>query len=164
MERIERQASGFTLIETILYVALSGAVSIVLLQAIGLLQDIRTRHIVTAEVNDAAEWTLSRVSDRIQSSGIDAPEPGDSASQLDLSDGWSISLVGGRVVEQTATRSLSLTSPVVLISDLVFENMGASSSDIVQVSFTAAFGSGVSGAAVFEYEREYETSISIIEE
>lgn len=159
MERSIAQ-QGFTLIETILYIALASAVSIVLVQAIGVLQDIRTRHLVAAAVNDDVSWAMDRIAGRIVAAALDAPLPGTSGDQLVFTDGWSIVVENGSFIERTSTVSHRLTAGDILVSSVSFHNMGASQSDIVRMTFTAAYRTGASASAPFMYQRNYETSIT----
>lgn len=159
MDRIDKK-KGFTLIETILYVALAGAVSVVLIQTIDLLQSIRTRHIVAAEVNGHADWAMHYIGMRLESHGPTSPAVGAIADELELEDSSTILVVDGQFIRRTATDSVPITGDEVIISSVSFENLGTGTFDIIRATFTASFAAAASGSPDFIYSKTYETSIA----
>lgn len=160
MERINAQHSGFTLIETILYVALSGAIAVILIQAIDLIQGIRTRHVVATEVNQQADWAMRRIRWHLRTEELVSPEVGSSSAELEFADGTRVLPVAGRLTEVTETASVFVTGGTVVISSVSFSSIGTDDRQLIRVSFTAAYAAPSSGSRDFQYVRTYETSIA----
>jgi type II secretory pathway pseudopilin PulG len=149
---------GFTLLETLLYLVIAGAVAVLLIQGTVLLTDMRTRHIVASSVSDEASLALRHVSEQVRRVAVVAPEPGESGSALTFADGVTIMIVDGALVHRTATQSIPLTSADVLVSGVRFENLGSGSIDIVRIELTVTFAAPASAPATLQYERMYVTS------
>ncbi|HXV27058.1 MAG TPA: prepilin-type N-terminal cleavage/methylation domain-containing protein [Candidatus Paceibacterota bacterium] len=149
---------GFTLLEIMLYLAVAGAVAVVLVQSIQLVGSIRNRFLTAAIVDRQADWAMTTLVSALESADVAEPDSGASATALLLTDGRSFVVSDGVLYAQTATRSDALTDDDVVVAGLLVENLGTGGTDTIRVTFSMSFAADASVSEEFRYARTYVTS------
>jgi prepilin-type N-terminal cleavage/methylation domain-containing protein len=164
---------GFTLIETLIYLAIvGGAVSGFVLFSLGV-GDSRSKNYVVQEVHGNTRTALGIISQRLRAaeavntaSSTFGTDPG--VLSLQMSDAAKNPTVidltadnGVLQVTEGASSSVAITSDEVNITNLVFTNLTASSTrENIRVEITAEYNNP-SGDVEFTYTQSLQTAVSV---
>jgi type II secretory pathway pseudopilin PulG len=136
---------GFTLVETLLYLAILSLVVIALSSFMFLSYTSRIKSAVIAEVEQQGSQTMNLISQTIRNSAaISQPSSGSSASSLNLTQyngtlsPTIFSQFGSTLqITEGASSAVGITSNRVVVSNLSFQNLSRPNTPgIIQVKFT----------------------------
>jgi type II secretory pathway pseudopilin PulG len=163
-----RQPTGFTLVELMLYVALSGFVLMSVVGVFTMSIQLRARTSARQEVNEQGDAALQTITQLIRDGySVDIPVYASTTSQLSLSSKdaalhpTTVILVSGLLEAKEGTVSpVNLTSRRVIASNLSFANISQSTTaSAVRVVFTLSYAS--QGASEYQYQRTFSATVSI---
>jgi Tfp pilus assembly protein PilW len=136
---------GFSLIEIILYISLSGIILFTTAVTFISVLDARTKNQTIAIVDQEGAKAMSIITQTVRNANaINSPTAGNSASTLSVNTGSSdpkvFTLTNGAItMQEGGGEAVALTSSLVTISNLNFRNLsGTSSPGNVDVTFTVA--------------------------
>ncbi len=167
--KIRFNQNGFTLVETILYMAIVATLLLAVSFLFAQVLESRTKHQSIAEVEEQGAFVMNAIIREIKNSeGVNFPTPGTSASQLSLQESAPennpiiFDANNGSVTESVgANNSVSLLAPNVFVSRAVFTNLAASSSPAnIRVELTLKY-SGGNSQSQYTYEAQFEDSATI---
>lgn len=137
--------AGFTLIETLLYVALAALILFTVVSFMITLLEARVKNQAIETVNREGSQVMAFITQTARNAiSINAPTPGNDAASLSLTTGVAgndptvFSLSSGAILmTQGAHAAVPLTSSLVVVSNLQFRNLSKPSTPgNVDVSFT----------------------------
>lgn len=162
---MQRSSHGYTLIELLLYIAISSSILLALAGFFGMSISARVKNQSIAEVNQQGSFLLETIATAVRNStAITAPAVGGSAGMLSITttaNPATFSVTDGtlNITEGTAA-PVALSSSQVQVSDLIFKNLSrAATPGLVQVSFTVG-RSNPNNQSEYEYRRTFTTSIA----
>ena len=161
-------SGGFTLIEMLLYIGVSSVVLAGVSFFIVHMVTVREKQKTIAEVEEQGSAAMTLITQAIRSSqAVTSPPPAGSSSMLNLTvtppDNPTVFSLSGGVLEITkgAASPVDLTSPVVAVSGLTFENLTRSGTPgSVRVAFTVS-RVNPSGRNEFSYTKTFRESASL---
>lgn len=126
-----KRLSGFTLIELILYVGASAALILIISIMLSIITSARVKNQTILEVEQQGAFIVQRIAQTIRNAdAITTPAPGESAATLNLAmpnapeNPTIFDTADGAVrIQEGASPSVALTSPRVVATSLVFENL-----------------------------------------
>lgn len=142
---------GFTLIETILYVALATVILYGISSLYAVMIVMHAKHRAMTDVSLASEHALLLITQTIRDARtVTAPEIGQASTELSLEmhDGApypteTISILEGVIMMQDGSQPpIPLTPSNIVVSELQFTNMSTAPPHSIRVSFTASSNSG----------------------
>ena len=157
MKRISYK--GFTLVEMLLYIALSSSILLITVVFLAALLDVSVSNQVKSEINQQGAVAITVLSQTIRNAkGIVTPAPGATSSSISIA---TIKASTSPTIFDVATGTLRmkegssspilLTSSRVIVSGLIFSNTSASSTDGGSVEFSFVL-SNVSSSTRKEYQ------------
>lgn len=168
MKRIVNQ-SGFTLVEILLYLAISSFILLSVSGFVSASMRARAQSKVIAEVEQQGERIAQVISQTVRNSrGINAPAVGTSGSSLSVATTVSatnptiFNLSGGNVtITEGSGSALPLNNNLVTISGLTFQNVSmASTPGSVRVQFTISYNTA-SQDKVYQYSKVFYATASV---
>ncbi len=156
--KLIKKTSGFTLVEVILYTGLSAMILAGLSLFIGITLSTRVENQAITEVENQGIQVAQLITQTIRNAeGVIGPLPGLSSSSLTLtvvatsSNPTIFRLVSSTIyIQEGSSSPLPLTSPLVVGSNLIFENLARlNTSSSIRVRFTL---SHVNPGAKSEYD------------
>lgn len=165
-----KTSSGFSLVETLLYVALFSVIISAFAVFLATLSASRINQQVTAEVDQQASFVLRTISQAARNATtINSPSAGFSASSLSLNTGVAsttptvFSLSGGKVfITEGVSSAIALTNSRVSVTGLNFTNLTRSGGKgVVRTDLTVKAGAASPGRAEYNYQADYHGSASL---
>jgi len=163
-----KKQHGFTLIEVLLYIVLSGMLLVVLVSLFTLSLNSRQKNQTITEVDQQGAAALEQITAALRSAtAFTAPATGVTANSLTITVPTAslsptvISLSGStlQIKEGTAT-AVPITNSRVVVSNLSFQNLSrASTAGVMQVSFTVSHLNSLNRNE-FEYQKTFTTSVA----
>lgn len=170
MKRHSKQASGYTLIELLLYVVIIGSLLGAVVSFFGTVTEARVKNQTVAEVNDQGTAAMDYITQTIRgATSISAPATGGvAATSLTLVvptgalSPTVFSLSGTTLqVKEGVDPAVALTSGDMQISNLSFKNLTRpGTSGVVQVSFTIA-RTNPNNRNEFDYQKTFTGSAEV---
>lgn len=151
---------AYTLVETILYIALTGLILGAIGSFVGTVEQANTRNQVMGEVDQQAIQTMNSIITSMENADtISAPQPTQVDSSLIFSNFAGleneISLNGDRVqIIENAGNPIFLSSSNVKVTLLEFENLSTTNAESVSVKFTIEYNN-LTGRKEQDYSRTY---------
>ncbi|MFA5076441.1 MAG: hypothetical protein WC480_03435 [Patescibacteria group bacterium] len=141
---------GFTVIELVLYIAITASILLVVSNFVFMILNARVKGQVIAEVEQQGIQVMQTITQTIRNStGVTAPAIGSSAAALTLTmtditktpTTFSLSNSGIiSITEGALAATAALTNDRVVVSDLIFSNWAISgTNDLVRVQFTVTY-------------------------
>lgn len=164
-----RRSAGYTLIELLLYIAISSILLSSITVFAGLVVEARVKNQSIAEVDQQGARAMEIITQTIRNAtSITAPAAGASANQLTLvvptgALSPTVFNLSGSTLQITegAGAAVALTTNEVQISNLTFKNVTRSGTPgIVQISFTVD-RTNTSGRNEYTYQKVFTTSAEV---
>lgn len=163
------KASGFTLVELLLYISVSASIILVVTFFLAMLWQSKIKNQTISEVEQQGMFIIRQIRQSIKkSSSIISPIPGESSQSLNLNTTSSstspiiLILENGAVkVSEAGGEQYSLSGNNIIVSNLEFTNLSRSNTPgIIQISFTVSYNS-TSLQKEYEHQINFYDSISI---
>lgn len=160
---------GFTLIEILLYVAISSSVLFIAFVFMFTLIDSREKNQIIAEVEQQGLFAMSNIGESIQKAdSVIIPLPGSFSSGLSLAmsgAGENPTLFSQDVynitVQEGSGSPISLTNQNVRVDFLYFENVSRSNTEgLIKVVFTLSYHNP-HGPRQFDFTKTFQSSFSL---
>lgn len=144
-DNFKRKSVGFTLIELLLYIAIASFILLSISVAISFMFRSRIKSQAITEVFDQGNYALEMITQKTRNSiKINTPATSTSATSLSIVMATSsinptiFDLSGGVIrIKEGASSSISLTSPRVVASNIIFDNLSRDlTPGIIRVQFT----------------------------
>ena len=163
---------GFTLVELLIYLAITGAIAVSLVQFSLSISNARSKTFVAQEVQANARMVMEVMRRKIKmASGVNlgsssfGSDPG--ALSLAMVDGTNDPVVlaldedDGRLqMTEGGEATVYVTSDQVKVTNLVFTDLTAGGDrENIRIEMTIAYDSA--NDVIYEYERSYETAVSL---
>lgn len=165
----ERGNKGFTLVELLLYTSISAAMLTVIVTFLFVLMQSRIKNQTIAEVEQQGAHVLQIMTQSVRNAeGIVIPASGNAASVLQVdvleasNDPTTFDAVSGSMrMTEGAGDPISLTSPLVTVTDLQFENLSRQGTPgTVRITFTVS-RANVDGKSEYNYSKTFYGSTNI---
>ncbi|MFH1451450.1 MAG: prepilin-type N-terminal cleavage/methylation domain-containing protein [bacterium] len=156
---------GFTLIETLIYIAIIGMIVSSFVIFVLSISASRTKTYAVQEVQANSRFALDLLSQRIKSAqGIISPTPGNSASILilDMADADLTFNVTAGVLSATEglADSIPITSSEVDVSSLIFTNLTAAEErENIRIEMTVNYQEN--NSKEYDYSQSFQTAVSL---
>ncbi|MBN1617774.1 hypothetical protein JW887_00325 [Candidatus Dojkabacteria bacterium] len=160
---------GFTLIETLVYIALSAMITVTIVLFLLMILGGRQRATAISEVDSLGNQMMYQLEYSIKNSdGINSPLPGASEDSLSLifddpeqNPTYYYIDNSALVVSEAALDSVSLTSSRVVVSDVSFTNLTLSNSPtIIKIQFTITY-KNPDNRKELDYSRTFYNSVLV---
>lgn len=160
--------SGFTLIETLLYLAIVGSMLLVIAGFLAVLVQTRIKHQTITEVEQQGNFIMRVLArDLKNAQTINSPAAGDSDSELSVNlkgglDNPVVFSVVDAVLGKTAglQSAINLTSPNVEVSQIIFTNVSSGAAEAVKVDLQLTYKNLI-GRNEYSYQANFSNSISL---
>ena len=161
---------GFSLIETLLYVALFAIIMSALTVFLSTLSASRINQQATAEVDQQASFVLRTLTQSLRNAAsVNSPLTGATSSSLSLNTGIAsttptiYSQIGEKLyVSEGSGPSVPLTNSRVNLIGLVFGNLTKSGGKaVISIDFILRAGTASRGKAEYNYQANYHDSVSL---
>ncbi len=165
----KKRNHGFTLVEVLLYVALSGGLILVLASFLNLSTTAKIKNQSITEVNQQGFAALEHITHTIRNAtGVTTPSIGTTTNTLSVTvpsvaQSPSVFSLNGTTVQvqEGGSAGVALTSGSVQISSLSFKNLSSPGTPgVIQVSFTVS-RTNTAGRAEFSYQKTFTTSVAL---
>lgn len=162
--------SGFSLVETLLYVALFAAIVSALAVFLATLSASRINQQVTGEVDQQASFAFRTMTQSIRNAtAINSPGAGATSSSLSINTGVAsttptlYSLTGGVLfITEGVNPAIALTNSRVVVTDLTFSNLTKSGSKgLVSIDLNLKATAASANRAEYNYQANYHDSASL---
>ncbi len=158
------KTEGFTLVETILYVAILSTILVISSMFVGMMLGARVTNQSVLEVEQQAVTVIQEVTQAVRNAeGVVSPAPGNSATSLSLTAGPIVfDLDGGTIrVSENGGPAVELTNSRVIASDLEFHNLSRSGTPgTIRVSFVLTHVNP-DGRKEYDFTRTFHTTASL---
>lgn len=160
--KLRPSRSGITLIEVLLYVAISSILMLGLVSLLTISSTSRVRSRLTVEVDTGGLLIARLIEDLVKSSSaINTPAPGATTSIMSLTTPDSVnnptvvSIISGKVwLQQGDASAIALTPDSVTVSEMSFSNTSSGSGRSLKFSYKMSAGlPGIYGGQ--EYQRDF---------
>ena len=162
----DKNGSGFTLVEVLLYLAIAGSVLVVVSLFLSLIMQMRVRNEITAEVEQQGQFVMQRITQVLRNAQVvNSPAVGNSSTQLSVdSDGQTVVFDGGGTTlteSQNGAPAQDLTAANLKLSNLSFSNISNSGSPgLIRVQFTLSYNSS-SNDSSYNYFADFYDSVAL---
>jgi type II secretory pathway pseudopilin PulG len=165
----QRQQSGYTLIELLLYVALIGTLLTSVVGFFTLMADARVKNQTINEVNDQGVFVMDSITQSLRNaSSITSPTIGTSGTSLTIAMPTSsinptvFNLSGTTMqLKEGTNTAVSLTNSKIQVTALTVKNLSRSGTPgLAQISFTLA-RINTAGRSEYDYQKTFTTSVAI---
>lgn len=168
MEHHVTPKAGFTLLELLLYVAVSATVvGTVSFMSIQVLQA-RVRQQIIAEVNEQSNYVVHTVLDEIENAEAINSPVNTTATSLSVNapgasnDPTVYDLSGGRITKTTPSGTVNLTSTRIVVTSLSFQDRAAvGQPGSITVTFTATYNGGTASIANYGYSQNFDGTTTV---
>lgn len=157
---------GASLVEVILYLALTSSMLLMLSTTFNSYLKARSRSQVREEVNSQARYIIKEINNEITiGTGITTPVAGGSGQSLGVVGGngnpnSTISLTNGNLVYDNGTINKNLNTDRIDITEFIVNNYsGVDGNTIISYSVTLSYAQG--NALEFDYANTYQSSVSL---
>ncbi len=160
---------GFTLIETLLYLAVAGSILLVIAAFLAALLQTRVKHQTITEVQQQGMFAMRRIAQNIKKAeAINSPAQGETSSELSLSlsdpenNPTVFNLDNGTLTESLGGQGLvDLTAPNISVTELRFTNVSQGSSALaVKIEMLLSY-KGLSGRNEYDYQTWFYDTASL---
>jgi Tfp pilus assembly protein PilW len=164
-----KSSAGFTLVETLLYVAIVSTLIFLMSAFLLFILESRTKFQTISEVENQGIQVMNIITQIIRDAEIvTLPVPGTSATSVTLDvtdiakDPTIFNSLGGNIqIKEGAGAIIPLTSSRVLVSDLSFENISRNNTPgIIRFNFTLSYNSD-SNRNEYNYSRTFYGSAAL---
>ena len=152
-----RRMIGFTLVETLLYIAIASSVSVAVFGMIDFVQRAHIRQTIAADVHWYAVAALDRIAGLMQTSDPEGAV-GEVSDSVALANGTIISVTGGVLQVVASLSTVALTPPDLVVEDISFVRHSASGSGSILSVLLTLQSRRASESAEYDYQRTFETS------
>jgi Tfp pilus assembly protein PilW len=160
---------GFTLVELLLYVSMSGIIILAVSVFLAVLLSARVKNRSVAEVEQQGARSLGLIVQTLRNANVvNSPAVGASASSLSLNtysgslNPTVFDLSGGVLrIAEGASAAVALTNSNVAVSGLSFQNLSyASTPGIMRIQFTVSYINN-SGSNEYDYSKSFSASAAL---
>lgn len=169
--QISARQSGFTLLELLLYVSISGILMVGIVSFMIVLQTARVKQTTIGEVEQQGSQAMAYMTQVLRNAqAVTAPTPGTNSNSItiDVVDSTSDPTVftesSGvlQVSEGTTPIVTDLTSDTVVVSDLLFENNAISGTrDTITISITLTHANPT-GKPEYRYDQTFTDTVQLL--
>lgn len=152
--KIVKEKSGFSLVETLVYIAIFSVLIISITSFFGTMSSSRIRNQLTLEVNDQGAKVMKTITQALRNaSQVNSPTIGNTGASLSLvtvnpvTSPTVFSLNNGAIsVTEGSGSAVVLTNNKVIVSGLTFSNLShPSTPNIIKISYTVTSSTTASG-------------------
>ncbi len=164
-----KSGAGFTLIESILYLAITSSMVFVISIFLGLVLGARVKNKIVLEVEQQGTFILQQLTRSLQESqAINSPLPGESSNELSLSSSvfpenpLVFNAGSGAMLETIGSQDpVPLNSPAIIIKNISFTNISASGTPgLIRIQLTLG-SQGFVGLRELDYQADFNSSVSL---
>jgi type II secretory pathway pseudopilin PulG len=161
--------AGFTLIETLIYMGIIGAILGTFMSFGGSLSSLRNKTYVMAEVQSSSRFAMDVIKDKIrQAKSVDIPAKGQQAEILSLlmPDSSTVTfgtstLTGRLEMTAGADEPIAIVSEQIIFPALTFTNLGTDNTkDSIMIDMTAKY-KNENGSVDFNYSGDLRTTVDV---
>ncbi len=166
MQDTNKKKSGFTLIETLLYLAIAGSLLLAISLSLAAVLQARVKYQTVSEVEQQGAFAVSVMTQAVRNAQIiNQPPAGTGGSLLSLNSSGGAVIFdgsGGSLTETVGSGSaISLLSPDINVTGLIFNNLSRPATPgIVQIQMTLNYNTDSTGEE-YNYSSTFYDSASL---